>query len=65
MYVYAKRPRTRAANRVSRPDRPIGETKPNFLNDYMGGALGWEFIDENGGGPGVRLKKSTKGKGRK
>jgi hypothetical protein len=26
---------------------------------------GVEFIDENGGGPGVRLKKSTKGKGRK
>ena len=28
-------------------------------------AAGVEFIDENGGGPGVRLKKSTKGKGRK
>ena len=26
---------------------------------------GVEFIDENGGGPGVRLKKSIKGKGRK
>jgi transcriptional regulator with XRE-family HTH domain len=26
---------------------------------------GVEFIEENGGGPGVRLKKSTKGKGRK
>ena len=26
---------------------------------------GIEFIDENGGGPGVRLKKSIKGKGRK
>jgi transcriptional regulator with XRE-family HTH domain len=26
---------------------------------------GVEFIDDNGGGPGVRLKKSTKGKGRK
>jgi len=26
---------------------------------------GVEFIDENGGGPGVRLKKSTKGKGGK
>ena len=26
---------------------------------------GVEFIDENGGGPGVRLKKSPKGKGRK
>jgi hypothetical protein len=24
-----------------------------------------EFIDEHGGGPGVRLKKSIKGKGRK
>ena len=26
---------------------------------------GVEFIEENGGGPGVRLKKSIKGKGRK
>ena len=26
---------------------------------------GVEFIDENGGGPGVRLRKSPKGKGRK
>ena len=26
---------------------------------------GIEFIEENGGGPGVRLKKSTKGKARK
>ena len=26
---------------------------------------GVEFIEENGGGPGVRLKKSTKGKGRR
>jgi transcriptional regulator with XRE-family HTH domain len=26
---------------------------------------GIEFIDENGGGPGARLKKSAKGKGRK
>jgi hypothetical protein len=24
-----------------------------------------EFIDENGGGPGVRLRKPPKGKGRK
>ena len=28
-------------------------------------AAGIEFIDENGGGPGVRLHKSSKGKGRK
>jgi hypothetical protein len=28
-------------------------------------SAGVEFIDENGGGPGVRVKKSTKGKGRK
>ena len=34
------------------PPRPLNER-------------GIEFIDENGGGPGVRLKKSTKGKGRK
>ena len=26
---------------------------------------GIEFIEENGGGPGVRLKKTAKGKGRK
>ena len=26
---------------------------------------GIEFIDENGGGPGVRLRKLPKGKGRK
>jgi transcriptional regulator with XRE-family HTH domain len=26
---------------------------------------GIEFIDENGGGPGVRLRKATKGKSRK
>lgn len=26
---------------------------------------GVEFIDENGGGPGVRLRKGLKGKGRK
>ena len=26
---------------------------------------GVEFIDENGGGPGVRLRKATKGKSRK
>jgi len=28
-------------------------------------AAGVEFIDENGGGPGVRLRKATKGKSRK
>jgi DNA-binding XRE family transcriptional regulator len=28
-------------------------------------AAGIEFIDENGGGPGVRLRKPPKGKGRK
>ena len=28
-------------------------------------ATGVEFIDENGGGPGVRLRKATKGKSRK
>ena len=26
---------------------------------------GVEFIDENGGGPGVRLRKAAKGKSRK
>ena len=28
-------------------------------------ARGVEFIDENGGGPGVRLRKTAKGKSRK
>ena len=28
-------------------------------------ARGVEFVDENGGGPGVRLRKATKGKSRK
>jgi hypothetical protein len=28
-------------------------------------AAGVEFIDENGGGPGVRLRKRTSGKSRK
>ena len=28
-------------------------------------SAGVEFIDENGGGPGVRLRKATKGKSRK
>ena len=28
-------------------------------------AGGVEFIDENGGGPGVRLRKAAKGKSRK
>jgi hypothetical protein len=29
------------------------------------GLAGVEFIDENGGGPGVRLRKAAKGKSRK
>ena len=35
-----------------------------FLNDYTG-RFGWSSSTKNGGGPDVRLKKSTKGKGRK
>ena len=66
MYGYAKRPRERAANRL-RPDaqttRP-GETKPNS-SMITWRRVGLEFIDENGGGPAVRLKKSPKGKDRK
>ena len=31
----------------------------------LSNVAGIEFIEENGGGPGVRLKKSIKGKGRK
>ena len=57
MYGYVNRSRARDANRLNRVDTPIGETKPNFLKDYME-ARWLEFIDENGGGPGVRLKES-------
>ena len=35
------------------------------FRDALGQRRAVEFIDENGGGPGVRLKKSIKGKGRK
>ena len=114
VYGYAKRPRERAANKLSRPApqlakrsqflllllrtagwggrssltktvaarcapeevnkgkrpkvklrlNPVRRNEPKFLNDYME-ARWLEFIDENGGGPGVRLKRSTKGKDRK
>ncbi len=33
---------------------PFGETKPNCLGRTKGGGV--QFIDENGGGPGVRLR---------
>jgi hypothetical protein len=39
------------------------QNEAKFLNDYMEGWL--EFIDGNGGGPSGRLKKPTKGNGRK
>ena len=61
MYGYAKRPRTRAANRLSRPDTPFGETKSNS-SMITWRRIGLEFIDENGGGPGVRLKSQQREK---
>ena len=39
---------------------PFGETKPNCLGRTKGGGV--QFIDENGGGTGVRLRKPPKGK---
>ena len=41
----------------------FGKTKPNCLGRTEGGGV--EYIDENGGGPGVRLRKAAKGKSRK
>jgi hypothetical protein len=39
------------------------QNEPNLRRQKRGGkAAGLEFIDENGGGPGVRLKKSAKKK---
>ena len=52
--------------RLESNDGPLGgrsSTSQKILNAFQG--AGVEFIGENGGGPGVRLKKSTKGKGRK
>ena len=65
MYGYAKRPRERAANRLSRWDTQLAK-RIEFFAVALGQPLGRsEFIDENEGGPGVRSKKTAKGKGRK
>jgi predicted transcriptional regulator len=52
--------------RLEANDGPLGgrrQTVEKILNSLI--SAGVEFIDENGSGPGVRLKKSIKGKGRK
>ena len=52
--------------RLESNDGPLGgrsSTGQKILNAFQ--QAGVEFIDENGGGPGVRLKKTAKGKGRK
>ena len=52
-------PQRVAALLALRPDTRW-RNESNFLLDSR-----LEFIDENDGGPGVRLKKTAKGKGRK
>ena len=60
MYGYAKRPRARAANRLS-PRTPQLAKRSQFLLLLWDSRLGRsEFIDENGGGPGVRLRTAAK-----
>jgi predicted transcriptional regulator len=52
--------------RLEATDGPLGgrgRTVEKILNSME--KAGVEFIDENGGGPGVRLRKSTKEKSRK
>ena len=52
--------------RLEAQDGPLGgreETATRILNSMR--AAGVEFIDENGGGPGVRLGKPKVEKGRR
>jgi hypothetical protein len=52
------------ANTVRRAEVSDGETSMTIANDQAIRraleAAGVEFIDENGGGPGVRLRKPTR-----
>ena len=64
VYGYAKRPRERAAKKSSRSDTQLAK-RSQIFDVALGQPGRSEFIEENGGGPGVRLKKTTKGKGRK
>jgi hypothetical protein len=54
---------------ICRAELAAGETSMTAANDLaVRRALemaGVEFIDENGGGPGVRLRKPSQGKQRK
>ncbi len=55
------------ANTVRRAEVSDGETSLTTANDHAIRraleAAGVEFLDENGGGPGVRLRKSTRRQG--
>jgi predicted transcriptional regulator len=52
--------------RLEAQDGPLGGRSDtgNKIQTALEGA-GVEFIDENGGGPGVRLRKGSSGKSRK
>jgi len=54
---------------IRRAELAVGETSMTTANDSAVRrtmeAAGVEFIDENGGGPGVRLKKRTRPKSTK
>jgi hypothetical protein len=54
------------ANTIRRAEVSDGETSLTLANDQAIRraleAAGVEFIDENGGGPGVRLRKPVRGK---
>ncbi|MGB7695437.1 MAG: transcriptional regulator [Pseudolabrys sp.] len=54
---------------IRRAELTVKETAMTSANDVAVRraleARGVEFIDENGGGPGVRLRKTAKGKSRK
>ena len=57
---------SRIVEHIRRAELTDGETSMTAANDLaVGRALelpGVEFIDENGGGPGVRLRKPPQGK---
>ena len=53
---------------AERPLPPAADLRPSFGNAYAFGKVrhkqaGVEFIDENGGGPGVRLRRRQQKKG--
>ena len=52
---------TETIKRLERMDGPLGSTRVNTIEAMRRAleAAGVEFIAENGGGPGVRLKKGA------